>query len=250
MTDINKFLDIIRSEFPDDRLTFQKTIATFHPENAEETSKLFKLANQHAQKLFITGFGNNIDPIDEPFVNMISVRTDRLNKLIETAPDDYYVKVGGGFPLKEINKKIKRANLFLPQSNLAYVGSVGGALAVGLTTVYHDQDFPLKKYFIQAEIVTPDGEIITPGSTCFKSVSGYDIVKIFAGSWGLLGLIVSATFRVMPVTAEHEFESMRQNEIDRGNFLAGLDEKNLETDAVYSRKIKKKFDPNTILPII
>ena len=250
MTGLEKFIETVRSEFSDDRLTYQKAVPTFHPESSEEASQFIKLANSEKQNLFITGFGNNIDPVDEPFKKMVSIRTDRLNKVDEINSDDFYVKIGSGFPFIEINKKIKQKNLFLPQSNLPYVGSVGGAIAIGLTSDYQNEDFPLKKYFIAAEIVTPTGEIITPGSVCFKSVAGYDIVRIFAGSWGLLGLIVSVTFRVMPSSAEHEFETMVQKDIDRENFLSGLDKANSDTDAVYSRKIKAKFDPNNILPIV
>jgi len=121
---------------------------------------------------------------------------------------------------------------------------------VGLSAELNGHDFPLKKYFIQAVIVTPKGDIIEPGSPCFKSVSGYDVVKIFNGSWGLLGFIVTATFRVMPDSAIAEYESMKMKEIDRQNFLDGLDETNLEPDAVYNRKIKTRFDPNNVLPIV
>lgn len=245
-----KFIRLIETEFEDDRLTYQKSVATFHPETAEEASKFIKLANKHSQKLFITGYGNNIDPVGDEFESMISIRTDRLNDILEISPDDFFVRVGSGYPLRELYKELKVKELFLPHSKLPYVGSVGGALAVGLSSEYHQQDFPLKKYFIECQVVTPEGEIIQPGSVCFKSVSGYDITRIFASSWGLLGLIISATFRVMPLTAEVEFNPMKQKKIDRANFLAGLVDSNLEADAVYSRKIKEKFDPSGVFPII
>ncbi len=253
MTETTKredFIRLIESEFENDRLTYQKSIATFHPETAEEVSQFIKLANKNFQKLFITGYGNNVDPIGETFQSMISIRTDRLNDILELSPDNFFVRVGSGYPLRELNKELKQKELFLPHSNLPYVGSVGGALAVGLSAEYHQQDFPLKKYFIECTMVTPEGDIIRPGSVCFKSVSGYDITRIFSGSWGLLGLIVSATFRVMPETAENEFLSMKQKEINRDNFLAGLSESNQEADAIYSRKIKDKFDPLGIFPIV
>lgn len=250
MATLTEFLEIIKAEFPDDRLTYQKAVPTFHPETASEASTLFKLAGKSSQRLFITGFGNNIDPIEEPFTKMLSVRTDRLNDILELSPADLYARVGGGYPLRELNLQLEEHNLFLPHSDLPYVGSVGGALAVGLCAKLNKHDLPLRKYFIKAEIVTPDGEIITPGSVCFKSVSGYDIVKIFAGSWGLLGLIVSATFRILPVSARDEFAEMRQNKVDREGFLTGLDSSNKSADADYCRKIKDKFDPEAILPIL
>ncbi len=250
MKQLTQFLSIIRSEFPDDRLTYQKAVPTFHPETAEDAAKLFRLANHHKQPIFITGFGNNIDPQGKPFTDMVSIRTDRLNQLIEIAPDDFYVTVGSGYPLKEINVHLKDENLWLPHSALPYVGSVGGAIATGLSTSFDNHDFPLRKYFIKATVVTPEGDIIEPGSVCFKSVSGYEIVKIFAGSWGLLGLIVYASFRVMPVSAVPEYDRMLQKPVSREALLKALDEKNDAVDAVYSRKIKARFDPGRVLPVV
>ena len=250
MNEPGKFVSIIRSEFPDDRVTYQKRVATFHPESAAEAAKLFKLANQHGQKMYITGFGNNIDPVGKPFVDMVSIRTDRLNTLLEVVGQDFFVTAGSGYPLREVNLQLERIKLSLPHSSLAYVGSVGGAIATGLSAELDGQDLPLKKYFIKAEIVTPEGDIIRPGSACFKSVSGYDMVKVFYNSWGLLGLIVSATFRVMPTATAVELGPMKMKAINREDFLAGLAETNTAADAVYSRKVKAKFDPRGILPVV
>jgi len=250
MTTLPQFLKIISSEFPEDRLTWQKNVPTFHPENAEDASKLLRLANKHKQRIFITGFGNNIDPIGEPFVNMLSIRTDRLNDLIELNAPDFYVKVGSGYPLRELDEHLKAAQLFLPHSRLPYVGSIGGSIAVNLNAELHGHDLPLRRYFIWAEVVTPEGDIIKPGSVCFKSVSGYDIVKLFAGSWGLLGLIVSAAFRVFPLSAEGEYTSLKQKGINRDRLLNALKQSSGETDALYSRKIKSKFDPAGVLPVV
>ncbi|UCE23255.1 MAG: FAD-binding oxidoreductase [Candidatus Zixiibacteriota bacterium] len=250
MTQLNQFLSVIKSEFPEDRLTYQKAVPTFHPETAEDAARLFQLANRHKQPIFITGFGNNIDPQGKPFTEMVSVRTDRLNKLIEIAPEDFYVTTGSGYPLKEINVHLEDEKLWLPHSSLPYVGSVGGAIAAGLSASFDNHDFPLRKYFIKATVVTPEGEIIEPGSVCFKSVSGYEIVKIFSGSWGLLGFIVSASFRVMPLSAETEYDRMLQKPLEREALLKALDETNDAVDAVYSRKIKARFDPARVLPVV
>jgi FAD/FMN-containing dehydrogenase len=250
MSNLKHILSVIKSEFKENRLTYQKNVPTFHPENAEEAAKLLKLANKHKQRIFITGFGNNIDPVGEPFESMLSIRTDRLNDLIELNAPDFYVKVGAGYPLRELDKDLKNANLFIPHSRLPYVGSVGGSIAVNLNAELHGHDLPLRRYFIWAEIVTPEGDVIKPGSVCFKSVSGYDIVKIFAGSWGLLGLIVTAAFRVLPVSAEGEYKSIKQKGIDRSSLLDSLNESNQTVDSLYNRKIKAKFDPAGVLPIV
>ncbi|MFH1372480.1 MAG: FAD-binding oxidoreductase [bacterium] len=250
MSRSDEFLGAVRSEFPGDRVTFQKGVPAFHPETAEEAAGLFKLANQHQQKVFISGFGNNISPTGPAFDEIITIQSDRLNTLLEVAAQNYYITVGGGYPLREINRQLAPLKLALPHSNLPCVSSVGGAIAVGLSADLHGRDLPLKKYFIKAEIVTPEGDIIKPGSTCFKSVSGYDIIRIFSGSWGVLGMIVSATFRVMPESGLTELSSMRMKAVSREDFLNGLAQTNTSVDAVYSRKVKDKFDPNGVLPIV
>jgi FAD/FMN-containing dehydrogenase len=250
MNERENFVSIIRSEFANDRLTDEKGVSTFHPVSAEEAARLFKLANRYRQKMFITGFGHNIRPVGKPFINMMLVKTDRLNAIREIAPQDYYVTVESGYPFREINQHLAETELFLPHALLPYGGSVGGAVAAGLSAQLNGQDLPLKKFFIKAEVVTPEGDIINPGSICFKSVSGYDVVKIFSNSWGLLGLIVSATFRVMPGSAQAELSPMKMKPIDRENFLAGLAESSTGADAIYSRQIKTKFDPHGILPIV
>jgi len=246
----DEFIERIRAEFPDDRLTFQKRLATFHPESADEAARLFKMAGAAGQQVYITGYGNNIDPGGESFENLLVVRTDRLNQVHEISETDLFVKVGAGYPMREINKELESHQLYTPHSALPYVGSAGGAVAVNLAAELNGHDLPIKKYFLQAEVVTPKGEIVTPGSVCFKSVSGYDIVKIYAASWGLLGLMVSVTFRVMPLTAAEEYTTMKMKAIDRRHFLSGLDESSRDADAVYSRKIKDKFDPLSIFPIV
>ena len=250
MSSIEKSFQDIKSEFPDDRLTYQKGLPTFHPENAKETASLFKIANKNKQQLFIAGFGNNIEPVGESFKNILVVKSDRLNQHVQTTADDYYITIGAGFPLSEVNRILEDNKLWLPHAHLPYVGSVGGAVAGGLNSMYETHELPLKKYFIKAEIVTPQGDIIEPGSVSFKSVSGYDIVKIYCGSWGLLGMVISATFRVMPTEGSEEYRAIRMQEMSRENLIYSLDDNNTSNDAFYSKKIKAKFDSNNILPVL
>ncbi|MFH1688280.1 MAG: FAD-binding oxidoreductase [bacterium] len=250
MAKLVDFIAALGAEFDNDRLTYQNTVATFHPESVAEAARLFRLANKFKQPMYIAGFGNNITPVGAKFEAMVTVCTDRLNSVIEVSSQDLFVTVGAGFPLRELNHHLAPHNLFIPHAYLPYVGSVGGALATGLRAELGGHEIPLKRFFLKAEIVTPQGEVITPGSVCFKSVSGYDVVKVFAGSWGVLGLIATASLRTIPDSARHEYDDMIQMAPNREAFLAGLIKSNVTTDAVYSRKIKQKFDPNVILPVV
>ncbi len=250
MSSLEKFVEIVKKEFPEERVTYQKGIPTFHPETAPEAGAFFQLANRNRQRLFIAGFGNNINPAGPAFGDIMAIKSDRLNTLLHVAGGDYYITVGGGYPLREINKALLAYNLFLPHADLPYVGSVGGALAVGLTCNYKEHRLPFGRYFIKGEIVDPTGKILTPGSVCFKSVSGFDIIKIFSPSWGMLGMIITATLRVLPVSERYNYENLTMYPVDGGQFAALYRNPGNNVSAQYSLKIKNKFDPNGVLPLI
>ena len=248
--ELGEFIERLKAEFPNDRLTYQRRIPTFHPESVEEAAKLFALAKRHGQRLFIAGFGNNITPSGTLFEKIIAVKTDRLNSMVRVVPEDFYVVVEAGYPLNELNGALKDSGLFFPHSLLPYAGSIGGALAIGLTAKQDQHLFPISKYLLQAEIATPDGKVIRPGSACFKSVSGFDIVKIFSPSWGLLGLIATVTLRVLPLSLQKDFHSFRMQAIEYGKFIQLYTNPGENQSAAYSIKIKNKFDPAGILPLI
>jgi FAD/FMN-containing dehydrogenase len=247
---IERFIGVIHDEFPDDRLTYQKAVATFHPESADEAARLFALANEHKQKLFVTGFGNNVVPVGAEFDGIVAVQSDRLNQLIKIVPQDFFVEVGAGYPLKELNQHLRKHDLFLPHADMPYVGSIGGALAVGLCALKDQHSLPIGRFFIMAQIAVPEGKVIKPGSACFKSVSGFDVVKIFSPSWGMLGMIVTATLRVLPLTAAEEYKDMHLMPIEYKKFAELYRSPGDNQSAVYSLKVKSKFDPANILPLL
>lgn len=250
MTVKAEFIRQLADEFPENRLARRNDHMAFHPESAAEAALFFKLANRFQQPVVISGCDTNLDSTADDFKKLLILKTDRLNALHEIVEPDLYVTVGAGFRLSDLNPQLRNHHLFIPHGYLPYPGSAGGAVAVNLTASLNGHLLPIKKYFIKAEVVTPEGDIITPGSVCFKSVAGYDIVKIFASSWGLLGLIVKVTFRTLPLSAADEFAGMKMSAVERVNFLKGLEKSDNAADVVYSRKIKNKFDPNGILPVV
>ena len=250
---MNKFLEHIaglKNEFSGECFTESGGATVFHPGSADEAARFFAAADRFGQPLYISGRGSNMPPDKDALRGKIIVATDRLNRPVKIVEQDLYVTVGAGYPLADINRELEPHGLFVPHADLPYAGTAGGAAAVNLAAELNGHDLPLKKYLIKADIVTPRGEIIKPGSVCFKSVSGYDIVKIFASSWGLLGLLVDIYLRVIPASARGEYAGMKMKAVNRDNFLDGLKVSEREADTVYAGKIKDKFDPNGILPLL
>jgi len=244
---VNQLEKEIRDAYPDG-LTWQKTIPTFHPESAEEASDIFRRAADHGQKLFISGYGNNIDPVGQQFNDLLVIQTDRLNRIIAIEAKDFRVTVGAGYPLKEINRVIAKDKLWFGFGDTNYPGSSGGALAAGLTGSDGRQDVPLSRYLLSVEVVLPDGAVVKPGAITFKSVSGYDISRIFFNSWGTLGLVTELSFRVLPLSKKDGSGRITLRPTDRQRFIDELKGNTSLSDMC--RKIKAEYDPGGIFPLL
>jgi len=244
---IEKLEQELRGKYPDG-LTWQKTVPTFHPESPEEAADIFRRARQYGQKLFISGFSNNIDPVGDEFNTLMVIKSDRLNYIGQIARADFYVTVGAGYPLIEINNVIKADNLWFPFGSTSYPGSTGGALACGL--IGHDghHHIPISKYLLSLTAVLPDGSIVRPGANTFKSVSGYDIARLFYNSWGRLGMVTEMTFRVLPLSKQKESPHLALPVLDRQTSEATLKGDTPLSDLC--RKIKEEFDPENLLPAV
>jgi glycolate oxidase FAD binding subunit len=82
-------------------------------------------------------------------------------------------------------------------------GPVGGVLAANAYGPYRLAYGTARDFTIGMRVATADGRITRAGGRVVKNVAGYDLPKLFVGSFGTLGAIVEATFKVRP-RPEHE----------------------------------------------
>ena len=243
---MNQLEKDIRAIYPD-RLTYQKTIPTFHPETPEEAAELFRRADKCGQKLFISGFGNNIDPAGRLFANRLVLKSDRLNGVHKISAGDFFVTIGAGYPLKELNKALATQQLWFPFGETNYAGSCGGALAAGLSAWDGHHPVPLSRSLLTVTAVLPDGSIVRPGAVTFKSVSGYDISRLFYNSWGALGMLTQLSFRVLPLAKKSSAPRLVLQAPQPQRFLQSLSGE--DPLARVCRAIKGEYDPHNILDI-
>ena len=137
----------------------------------------------------------------EPFV----VSTRQLNTLIEHRPGDFTVTVQAGLPLLDLQTALAGTNQWLPidwpwgsgiQGELS--GSVGGLVARGLAGGLRQRHLGVRDHVIGIGVMRADGTIAKAGGQVVKNVAGYDLMRLFSGSWGSLGLITEVTLRTHP----------------------------------------------------
>src|SRR5690606_21364102 len=123
---------------------------------------------------------------------------ERMNRIIEVHADDFQVTVQPGIGHKDLNAALARDGLFFPPDPGANA-TVGGMLAnnaAGIRTVKYGAS---KDNVLRMQVALADGRLITVGSRSVKQSSGYDLLHLFVGSEGTLGIITEATLKLVPV---------------------------------------------------
>jgi glycolate oxidase FAD binding subunit len=81
----------------------------------------------------------------------------------------------------------------------AFLSWVGGMVAAGLAGPARAGVGPLRDFVLGASILSGSGEVLTFGGQVMKNVAGYDVSRVMAGSWGVLGLLCEVSLKVLPI---------------------------------------------------
>ncbi|KIH98583.1 hypothetical protein LP52_12775 [Streptomonospora alba] len=118
---------------------------------------------------------------------------------VEHAAGDLVVQVGAGTPLADLQTRLAAAGQRLTLDPLVAGGTVGGAVATGLSGPRRLLHGPLRDLIIGMTTVRADGVTASSGGRVVKNVAGYDLGKLHTGALGTLGLTTSVTFRLHPL---------------------------------------------------
>ena len=157
-----------------------------------------------------SGLGSRLqwsDPVQpapgesEPLV----VSTRRLDQLLEHRRGDFTVTVQAGLPLAQLQAALAEANQWLALdwpwgsgADGSHSGSVGGLVARGLAGGLRQRHLGVRDHVIGISVMRADGTVARAGGQVVKNVAGYDLMRLFSGSWGSLGLITDVTLRTLP----------------------------------------------------
>jgi len=169
------------------------------PRTAEEISAVMTLAYEHLVPVYPRGAGSGLTGGAVPVRGGLVLDLVSMNRILEINQKGFYAWVEPGLVLQEFQEAVEALGLFYPpdpaSADVATVGGTVAECAGGLRCVKYGVT---RDYVLALEVVLPTGEIIHTGSVAMKSVTGYDLTRLFVGSEGTLGVFSKIALRLVP----------------------------------------------------
>ncbi len=191
------------------------------PASTEEAGALLTAAAELGLAVVPRGTGTRLDWGVPPARCDLVVDTRRLDAVLEHAAGDLVVRVQAGARLADLAQTLAAAGQRLALDPPALTaadgsagGTVGGLVATGVAGPLRLRYGAPRDLLIGITMVRADGTVARAGGKVVKNVAGYDIGKLLAGSYGTLGLITEATFRLHPLPPAAAWVSMASPDPD------------------------------------
>lgn len=173
------------------------------PESAAEISAILAYANQERLPVTPWSGGSSLEGNPIPVFGGILLALYDMNRILEINEDDLNVVLQPAVVYDELNARLARHGLFFPpapgSSDVATIGGMVGNNSSGMHAVRYGAT---RDYVLALQVVLPDGRVIRVGKPVIKSASGYDLVRLFVGSEGTLGVVTEITLRLRLVMEE------------------------------------------------
>lgn len=172
------------------------TSISVYPQTAAEISEILKLAT--AQRWTVLPAGSMLWIRATRSPDLI-IKTSRLNQLLEHEPADLIARAESGVRLTDLNRALSEKGQWVPLDPPDDgTATIGGVVATGLGGTQQFAYGRPRGSVIGLKAVLADGRLVKMGGRVVKNVAGYDLSKLFTGSFGSLGVITEVNFKLRP----------------------------------------------------
>ena len=177
--------------------------AVVRPRDRLQVSEVLSWASAERVSVLPRGGGTRMGLGNVPRRADLVLDLGGLNRLVDYQPADMTATVEAGMTLAALQEQLAPGGEFVPlESALPDRSTVGGALAVGTGgPLAYAYGLP-REWLIGISVISAQGVATKSGGKVVKNVTGYDLNKLYAGSLGTLGVIVEASFKLLPINPE------------------------------------------------
>lgn len=193
---------------------------TLKVRDSKDVEEVVRAAIANEQPLEIIGHGSKRS-IGHVMATNAVLDVSALNAVTSYEPNELIITLQAGAPLADVLALIDAKNqqfAFEPMNTAPLLGTpalgtIGGMIAAGLAGPRRIRAGGARDHLLGAHAVSGFGDSFKTGGKVVKNVTGYDLCKLLAGSWGTLSVMTEVTLKVMP-----------KPEAERTLLLRGLDD--------------------------
>ncbi len=175
------------------------------PATTDEVGEVMRVAAEYSLRVVARGSGGKLDWGAPPRSVDLVLDTTRLRGVVEHAAGDLVAIVRAGTPLYALAAAVSPYRQRLALDDPVGGGTVGGAVATNASGPLRLRYGTPRDLLIGITVVRADGVVAHSGGKVVKNVAGYDLGKLFTGSYGTLGIITEAVFRLHPLPVAQVF---------------------------------------------
>ena len=185
---------------------FQDSNNIYYPKNESEVSELIRELYKNDSPTEIIGH-NSKSFIGNKAQSANTMSLSKLTGIIDYRPEELYIKVKACTPIEEVEKVLDENNqeLAFEPIDFGYIkngasnkGTIAGYLSCNYAGSRRFKVGSVRDHVLGFKGVNGKGDIIKSGGTVVKNVTGYDLSKLIAGSFGTLVALTEITLKVLP----------------------------------------------------
>jgi len=170
------------------------------PTAHHQVAEIVKLCNRFSVPVTPRGRATGTPGGAVPLYHGIVLSCERMNRILQSAPEDHYIVAEPGVINSTVQKKAKENGFFwAPDPTSAAFCTVGGNLAYNSAGPRAVKYGTPRENVLGLRAVTGAGDEIRTGVYTSKGVVGYDLTRLIIGSEGTLAVITEATLKLIPI---------------------------------------------------
>jgi glycolate oxidase FAD binding subunit len=176
-----------------------------YPRCTDEVAGAMGVAAAGGLRVVVRGAGTKLDWGNPPESVQLLIDLSRADGIIEHVSDDLVARVRAGTTLSQFAEGTSKAGQRFPVDEVVTGSTIGGVVATGISGPRRYLHGAVRDLVLGATIVRADGVVVHAGSKVVKNVAGYDLAKLFTGSYGTLGVLTELTVKLKPLPMAQRF---------------------------------------------
>lgn len=169
------------------------------PASVPDLCDLVRTHNDDGTPITVVG-GGTLHAMGNRTQPAVTLTTTALDALIAHERHDLTCAVQSGMRLRDFVCELADRGQFVPlDAPLPAQATLGGVLSAGWLGARRHRYGSARDFVIGSEVVLADGRIAHAGGMVVKNVTGYDMSKLYVGSFGTLGIFTRLNFKTLPV---------------------------------------------------